>query len=97
MREQGDGAVIHGNAGRHPVNTTNEAIREKIVALKKSEPYRSANFTRFREPPEEQEQIQISYTGLSGILKAAGIAQQFRIQPSGALPETVRNNSCQVS
>jgi hypothetical protein len=74
VREQGDGAVIHWNAGRHPVNTTNEAIRKKIVALKKGEPYRSANFTRFRKPPEEQEQLQISYTGLSGILKTAGIA-----------------------
>jgi hypothetical protein len=34
VREQGDGAVIHGNAGRHPVNATGEKIREKITALK---------------------------------------------------------------
>ena len=24
VREQGDGAVIHGNAGRHPANVTGE-------------------------------------------------------------------------
>ncbi|MDR3356466.1 MAG: ISNCY family transposase [Spirochaetaceae bacterium] len=73
VREQGDGAVIHGNAGRHPANASDEALRNKIIALKKSEPYRSANFTHFRELLEEQERIRISYTSLSGILKAAGI------------------------
>jgi transposase len=36
VREQGDGAVIHGNAGRHPANVTDEGIRKKIIALKKS-------------------------------------------------------------
>ncbi|MFP3090299.1 helix-turn-helix domain-containing protein, partial [Treponema sp. TIM-1] len=74
VREQGDGAVIHGNAGRHPANTTDEGIRKKILALKKSEPYQQANFTHFRELLEEREQIQISYTTLSALLKAAGIA-----------------------
>jgi transposase len=73
VREQGDGAVIHGNAGRHPANVTGERIREKILALKKSDTYRNANFTHFRELLEEREQIKISYTSLSGILKAAGI------------------------
>jgi transposase len=74
VREQGDGAVIHGNSGRHPANVTSEAVREKIIALKKSDRYSKANFTRFREPLEEQERIRISYTALSGILKAAGMS-----------------------
>lgn len=54
VREQGDGAVIHGNAGRHPANVTGEGIREKIPALKKSGAYRNANFTHFRELLEER-------------------------------------------
>jgi hypothetical protein len=49
VREQGYGAVIHGNSGRHPANVTGEAIRAKIIALKKSGAYQKANFTHFRE------------------------------------------------
>jgi hypothetical protein len=30
------GAIIHGNEGRHPANATDEAIREKSIALKKA-------------------------------------------------------------
>jgi transposase len=71
--EQGGGAVIHGNSGRHPASVTDEMIREKIIALKKSGAYRQANFTRFRELLEEYEQIAVSYTCLSKILKEAGI------------------------
>jgi transposase len=73
VREQGDGAVIHGNSGRHPANVTGERIRTKIITLKKTETYRKANFTHFRELLAEYEQITISYTCLSGILKEAGI------------------------
>jgi transposase len=73
VREQGEGAVIHGNSGRHPANVTGEAIRVKIIALKKSRAYQQANFTHFRELREEYEQITISYTCWSGILKEAGI------------------------
>ncbi|MDR2743009.1 MAG: helix-turn-helix domain-containing protein, partial [Treponema sp.] len=62
VREQGDGAVKHGNAGRHPANATDEGIRDRIIALKKSELYRNANFTHFRELLAEHEQIQVSYT-----------------------------------
>jgi transposase len=71
--EQGGGAVIHGNSGRHPASATGEAIRAKTTALKKSGAYQQANFTHFRELLEENEQIKISYTCLSGILKEAGI------------------------
>jgi anti-sigma regulatory factor (Ser/Thr protein kinase) len=51
VREQWDGAVIHGNSGRHPANVTGEAIRAKITALKKSGACQKANFTHFRELP----------------------------------------------
>ncbi|MDR3131178.1 MAG: helix-turn-helix domain-containing protein, partial [Treponema sp.] len=73
VREQGDGAAIHGNAGRHPANVTDEPIRTKIIALKKSGAYEKANVTHFRELLEEREQIKISYSCLSVILKEAGI------------------------
>jgi hypothetical protein len=43
-REQGEGAVIHGNAGRHPDRAADEGIRKKIIALKKSDARRKAFF-----------------------------------------------------
>jgi transposase len=73
VREQGDVAVIHGNAGRHPANATDEGIWNRIIALKKSELYRDANFTHFRELLAEREHIQVSYATLSLMLKGAGI------------------------
>jgi hypothetical protein len=62
VKEQGGGAVIHGNSGRHPAKVTGEAIRAKIIALKKSGAYQQANFTHFRELLEEYKQITISCT-----------------------------------
>jgi transposase len=72
-REQGESALIHGNSGRHPVNYTEEKLREHIVTLKKSEAYRDTNFAHFHELLAEREGIKISYSTLSDILKRAGI------------------------
>jgi transposase-like protein len=46
VREKGEGAVIHGNFGRHPANYT---LRQKIIRFKQSGDYASTNFTHFRE------------------------------------------------
>ena len=73
FREQGETAAIHGNSGRHPSNYTDEKLRDKIICLKKTEIYRGANFTHFKELLEEHESIKVSYTNLSRILKSAGI------------------------
>jgi transposase len=76
--ERGDEAVIHGNAGRRPVNAADEGIRKKDYRLEKSDKYQKANFTHFRELLEEYEQIKISYTGLSRILKGADVTSPRR-------------------
>ncbi|MDR2802752.1 MAG: hypothetical protein LBB22_00495 [Treponema sp.] len=39
-REQGDGAVINGNAGRHPANATGEGSRDRIIAFFIITPFR---------------------------------------------------------
>jgi len=49
FREHGASAVIHGNSGRHPANYTDQTLREKIIALKKSDNYNQTNFTHFKE------------------------------------------------
>jgi transposase len=76
FREHGVSAVIHGNNGRHPSNYTDEKLRDKIIALKKTEVFKDTNFTHFKELLLEHENIEISYTSLSRILKNAGIASK---------------------
>jgi transposase len=66
----------HGNSFRHPVNYTDEKLRERIVGLKKSAIYSEANFTHFQELLAEHENIQISYAALSRVLKGAGITSK---------------------
>jgi transposase len=66
VREQGDRTVIYRNAGRYPVNASDEATRETIIALKKSDIYHKANFTRFWELLEDHEQIQLVPLYLGG-------------------------------
>ncbi len=83
FREQGISAVIHGNAKRHPSNYTDESLRAKIIALKKSELYQDTNFTHFTELLEEEEQIKISYSTVCAILKEAGIESKRKHRTNG--------------
>jgi transposase len=76
FREYGEPALIHGNCGKHPSNYTDEKLRDKIIALKKTEVFKNANFTHFKELLLEHESIEISYTSLSRILKNAGIVSK---------------------
>ena len=82
-RENGENAVIHGNTGRHPGNYTEEKLREKITALKKSDNYKETNFTHFQELLLERENIKISYTTLCSILKKAGIVSKKKHRTEG--------------
>jgi transposase len=84
VREQGDGAVVHGNSGRHPANCTDEALQAKIIKLKKSEKYRLANFAHFRELLEEHENIKIGSSCLCAVLKGGGIVSPKTHRSSGA-------------
>ncbi|GHT75777.1 hypothetical protein FACS1894124_7560 [Spirochaetia bacterium] len=85
VRENGDGAVIHGNSGRHPANYKSEELRGRIIGLKRSSNYDDANFTYFRELLLEQENIKIGYTTLSTILKDAGIVSKKTHRKGGRL------------
>ena len=83
FREHGTQAVIHGNSARHPANYTDEKLRQRIVTLKKSNLYEQTNFTHFQELLSERENIQVSYTTLSSILKAAGITSKRKRRGEG--------------
>jgi transposase len=83
FREQGEGAVIHGNAGKHPANYTGEALRRRIIALKQSSCYEQTNFTHFGELLEEREHISVSYATLCRVLKTAGITSKRKHRGGG--------------
>lgn len=70
---QGAEFLIHKNTNRKPVHAIDDAISAKIVALKQSEPYQSANFLHFQELLERHEAIKISYSALHSILTQANI------------------------
>ena len=77
-RERGKNALVHGNSGRRPANYIEESLRTYIVDLKKSTAYSEYNIARFRDLLAECEGIDIAYTTLLGILKAAGIAPKAK-------------------
>lgn len=70
---QGAEALIHKNTNRKPAHALTRSTVDKIIALKQSELYQSANFTHFQELLERQEGIKISYSSLHTNLSNAGI------------------------
>jgi transposase len=83
VRDQGEGAVIHGNSGKHPANYKDDELRSRIIKLKKSREYTDTNFTHFKELLEERENIRVSYGTVSSILKGAGIESKKRHRGGG--------------
>jgi len=81
---QGAAAVIHKNKNRKPVHAFNDEFVSKIVELKQSDLYSSANFKHFQELLERKESIKISYSALYSILTSANIKsskKRRRIKP----------------
>lgn len=70
---QGAEALIHKNTNRKPAHSFPQSIVDKIISLKQSELYQSANFTHFQELLQRQEGIKISYSSLYDLLTNAGI------------------------
>jgi hypothetical protein len=68
---------------RYQANYTGETLRNRIIALKKSALYENTNFTHFRELLEERENIVISYTALTNILKDAGVVSKRNHRGAG--------------
>ena len=82
LAAHGEDALLHGNHGKKPVNYISDDVRKRIVALKKSNAYVHFSFAAFRKALFERKGIEISYTAMSDILKAAGICPKARRQPA---------------
>jgi len=73
VKTSGANALMHKNSGRKPYHAINECLREKIIALRNSHAYCTANFCHFQQLLAEYEKITISYSALYTLLKKAGI------------------------
>jgi transposase len=72
-KEEGAAAFVHKNSLRTPAHKLPEETADKIVGIKRSEPYKDCNIKHFRELLAELHGIEISYGALHGLLKARGI------------------------
>ena len=70
---EGPSSLVHKNTNRKPKHALDSSIAEKILTLKQSELYASANFAHFQELLERQEKIKISYSALYSTLTKSGI------------------------
>jgi len=77
----GPKGVLHGNRGRRPRHRVAEAVRARVVELRR-EKYGGFNDQHFSEKLAEVEGVQLSRTSVRRILRAAGIgAEQKRRAP----------------
>ena len=60
FREKGVTAAIHGNANKPSPKRTDKTTEERILGIRKKEPYCSSNFNHFREILKEHFDIRIS-------------------------------------
>lgn len=65
----GKEAFVHGNRGRKPATAVPESVRRRICRLYR-EKYFGANFTHFQEILRKHENISLSVSSVSSILKA---------------------------
>ena len=79
FRQEGMAVVVHGNRGRHSVNCTDPALRERILVLAGPEgQYHELNVCHLQELLEHEEQITIGRSTLHRLLTAAGLRQPAR-------------------
>lgn len=73
VKVKGVDGIIHKSRGKESNHKTDKQIISKLIDLKKSELYKNANFTHFKELLSEREDINLSYSCISTNLKKNGI------------------------
>lgn len=74
---EGIKGLVHGNQKRSPSNKTDEAVRDRVIALSEGK-YRSFNDTHFTEMLASEEGITLSRETVRRILRGAGIRPKRR-------------------
>ena len=65
VSEAGKEALVHGNRGRLPANRTDEAVREKVIALRRTK-YVRFNDAHFAEKLSSEEGVVVKLSGPPG-------------------------------
>jgi len=78
VMQEGAAFLIHKNTGRQPHHAIPDNTIQKIIKLKRSETYQTANFLHFKQLVEEYESIKISYAPLYKFLCEAGIKSPMK-------------------
>ena len=73
----GPKGVIHGNRGRSPRHRIAEAVRARVVELRR-EKYRGFNDQHFSEKLAEVEGVELARASVQRILRAAGIGAEHK-------------------
>jgi transposase len=82
FRQEGMAALVHGNSGRHPVNRTDPALQERILALAGPDgKYHDLNGCHLQELLAREEEIVIGRSTLDRLLKQAGLRQPAKTAP----------------
>ena len=82
FREQGFGAVIHGNQGRSPSNRTDPPMVARILALAGPDgQYQDLNLCHLQDRLDQDHGIAIGRSTLDRLLKQAGLRQKAKAPP----------------
>jgi hypothetical protein len=72
-KDKGAAALVHGNRGRMPYNTTPTAVQTQIITMAR-ERYTGVNHTHLTELLEERDEMKLSRSTVRRILTRAGLA-----------------------
>jgi transposase len=88
-RKEGAAAVAHGNRGRKPMNTLEEALRERVLELARTK-YAGFNHLHMSEMLRDEEKLPIGPSSVRRILLEAGIASPRKRRPAKHRSRRVR-------
>src|SRR5438445_4877862 len=79
-REEGPGALAHGNRGRKPVHAISEELRQEVLRLAASH-YWDYNHSHLQEQLVARHDVSLSRRSVARILTAAGLRSPKRRRP----------------
>jgi transposase len=80
VRDHGSTVIVHGNAGRAPVNRCSDTVRAKVLKLARTT-YQGFNDCHLTEKLVATEHVAISRASVQRLLRAAGLGPPRRRRP----------------
>jgi transposase len=89
VKSEGAAFLAHHNRGRRPKHAIPESLRRRVVELAAGA-YRGANYSHLAELMAEHDQIFLSTSSVTRILRAAGVASSRKRRPPKQHPSRPR-------